>query len=78
MILTLNFTLLILVVLLVSIYYICKIFSNKNTGGNIKTLYKVEHISSKSYPIKKSNIIQTQYPIQTNSPINLCQLSDEE
>lgn len=78
MILTLNFTLLILVVLFVSIYYICKIFSNKNIGGNIKTLYKVEHISSKSYPIKKSNIIQTQYPIQTNSPNNLCQLSDKE
>lgn len=76
MTLRLNFTLLILITLIILSYYICKIFLYNKIGGNIKTLFKVEHISTGPYPINKKTILTS--PTQTDAPVNICELSNDE
>ena len=76
MTLRLNFTLLILITLIILSYYICKTFLYNKIGGNIKTLFKVDYISNAPYPINKKTISTS--PTQTTAPSNLCELSSNE
>ena len=82
--------LILLVIIIIYNYYInINNSTTKLRGGNIKTLYKINLVSDKSYPIKKiqeqqSSFISTNIPLSTNSPIstqtslNECRISIDE
>jgi len=73
-----------LVIIIIYNYYInINNSTTKLKGGNIKTLYKINLVSDKSYPIKKfeeqqSSPISTNAPIVTQMPLNKCNLSIDE